>query len=644
MTKMPDWFIFRNPPFIPVTNRQLRAYLAALAALLLAMSWVSPVSAIVTATENPNLTKGKITIGLREELGENAAEIERILLENPRVRIGWPSEYEISADPDWPDNFYLIDMNFMAASSTFRQWNQGPDNSAEDVSAPIFVGRLDDGSFVTDLEAELRKIQRRKALRSIRVMPAFRYGAYIDVKYQPVGEYSRAENSTRREVNTPLSLEINVFDGNEVPQFVYILMTKPDNELEWVYVTASDHPINPGEKVFVNFEESGFQFDQAGSYEFLTIASNSPINDGLFASGIAEHIDRSSCSSLLEKLLCEFITDVPDPELPKEIDAGTISGWSTSFNRYYGYNPSVAMMGGGKIAPMGFAPWQVQIYSTVSYTKAQIESDRKLGSKGKYLKDQKPFQLYHRCAGTLISTNIVLTAAHCVAKKPVEGKKVLTAREVLVGTQDLSRGGAKYRIVSVIKHAGYRPGNPKDDIALVRITPKSTKIPPKTIPLTGSVSGFRQTRAGDQVELLGWGYTGMVERGQRTEMLAPGRPQFTEAKLRIGKMEILDPVECRKREGYRNMVVKKLCAESPKSVGDDKAVFSCTRDSGGPVIRWHGNKKVQVGIIVWGVGCGASENGKQNPSLFVDVGQYTDWIERAKRRISQLEWAVEPLP
>lgn len=108
-------------------------------------------------------------------------------------------------------------------------------------------------------------------------------------------------------------------------------------------------------------------------------------------------------------------------------------------------------------------------------------------------------------------------------------------------------------------------------------------------------------------------------------------------------MQILDPAECRDREGYRNVVIKKLCAETPRSVAADKAVFSCTRDSGGPVIRWHGSKKVQVGIIVWGVGCGASEDGKQNPSLFVDVAQYTDWIERAKQRISRLKWAVEPL-
>lgn len=641
---MIDHVLCQHAPFFHMIHRLLAAFLAALAALLLAMSWVSPAAAIVTATENPNLTKGKITIGLREELGENADEIERILLKNPRVRIGWPSEYEVSADPEWPDNFYLIDMNFRAASSTYRQWNQGPDEGESEAAAPIFVGRLDDGSFAQGLESELRKIQRQKALLGLNIMPAFRHGAYINVRYAPDSQYLETENSTRLRVRTPLSLEINVFDGNEQPQFVYVLMTKPDNEIEWAFVTAPDNPINPGESFSVNLGESGFQFDQAGRYDFLTISSNSPIADGLFASEKPEQLDRGSCSSLLEKILCEIITDVPDPELPREIDANTISGWNTSFTRYSGFELSMPMVGGGTIAPSGFAPWQVQIYSTVTYTKAQIEADSRLGSRGKYLKDQKPFQLYHRCAGTLISTNIVLTAAHCVAKAPVLGKKVLKAREVLVGTQDLERGGAKYRIVSVIAHAGYRPGNPKDDIALVRITPKSRKIPPKTILLPGDVSGFRATLPRDRVQLLGWGYTGMVERGQRTEVLAPGRPQLTEAKLRMAEMEILDPEECRKRAGYRNVVVKKLCAETPKSSENGEATFSCTRDSGGPVIRWQGSTKVQVGIIVWGVGCGASEDGAQNPSLFVDVAQYGEWIESAKRSISQLEGAVERLP
>ena len=88
--------------------------------LFLVVIWTgfSPASAIVTAPKNPNLVEGRIAIGMREELGEHTAEIEKILRANPRVRIGWPSEYEIAADPKWPEDFYLIDMNNRSASGS----------------------------------------------------------------------------------------------------------------------------------------------------------------------------------------------------------------------------------------------------------------------------------------------------------------------------------------------------------------------------------------------------------------------------------------------------------------------------------------------------------------------------------------------
>ena len=97
------------------------------------LAWLAfqPAGAIVTAEQNPKLVEGRIAIGLREELGEHTAEIETILRANPRVRIGWPSEYEIAADPKWPEDFYLIDMNNHSASSNYRGWNEVPSRSEE---------------------------------------------------------------------------------------------------------------------------------------------------------------------------------------------------------------------------------------------------------------------------------------------------------------------------------------------------------------------------------------------------------------------------------------------------------------------------------------------------------------------------------
>ena len=142
--------------------------------LFLVLIWtgISPASAIVTAPKNPNLVEGRIAIGLREELGEHTAEIEKILRANPRVRVGWPSEYEISADPEWPDDYYLIDMNNRGASSTYRRWNQIPGFDEPAYADPIFLGRLDDGSFAAGLENALRKIARRWDLIALDRLPA----------------------------------------------------------------------------------------------------------------------------------------------------------------------------------------------------------------------------------------------------------------------------------------------------------------------------------------------------------------------------------------------------------------------------------------------------------------------------------------
>lgn len=164
----------------------------------------------------------------------------------------------------------------------------------------------------------------------------------------------------------------------------------------------------------------------------------------------------------------------------------------------------------------------------------------------------------------------------------------------------------------------------------------------QTVALPLGVLGYRFVSAGDPIKVLGWGYTNVVTRDERHEQTREG-PQFAQNLLRVADMEVFDLSACQKINGYSN-INKKICAVSPKLKKNLQNSFSCRGDSGGPVIKYINGRVVQIGLVSGGVGCGANENGQQNPSIFVDLVQYSTWINMAEKKILSLENAVETLP
>lgn len=237
--------------------------------------------------------------------------------------------------------------------------------------------------------------------------------------------------------------------------------------------------------------------------------------------------------------------------------------------------PRQLLIVGGENAAVGELPWQVLVLP------------------GPYM-----------CGGSLLTTEWVVTAAHCVVD---DFNNPMPPAEISVRAGEYNRsqndGTEQQRNVStVLVHPDYNPNTSDSDIALLRLaTPVTFGPSVGPIPLVSSPANDALVAPGVLSLVSGWGATS--EGGSSATILQKVR------------LPIVSNATC--NASYGGITANMLCAGLAEGGKD-----SCQGDSGGPLVVPDGSGWRLAGVVSFGNGC-ARPNFY---GVYTRVSSFVTWI------------------